>query len=330
VDTAVLHAPASGAIGNGVYRYGASAFPSATYNAANYWVDVVFNTTLSTDTTPPTVTATSPGAGATAVSVTTAVTATFSEPVAPATVTASTFELRDGGGALVSASVTYDTTTRTATLRPAAALTSGGTYTARVHGAAASPYVTDLAGNPLAADVAWSFTTGAAIVCPCSLWDPATTVPPIADFNDAHAIEVGVKVRADVDGYITGLRFYKSAANTGVHLANLWTTAGTLLATATFSSESPSGWQEVSFPAPVAVAANTVYVASYHTTVGHYAAVSGYFASVGVDTPILHAPASGAIGNGVYGYGASAFPSATYNAANYWVDVVFNTTLPQP
>ena len=325
VDTPILHAPASGTLGNGVYRYGPTAFPNATYNAANYWVDVVFNTTTGPDTTPPTVTATSPAAGATSVGVSAAVTATFSEALDPATVTGSTFDLRDGGGAPVPATVAYDASTRTATLTPASSLAWGTTFTARVHGGAAAPHVTDAAGNPLAADVAWSFTTLASVVCPCSLWNNAPSISGV-DFNDPGAIEVGVKVRADVNGFITGLRFYKAAANTGQHIANLWTTSGTLLATAVFNSETASGWQEVSFASPVAVTANTLYVASYHTTAGHYVATSNYFASSGVDTAVLHAPATGTVGNGVYGYGPSAFPNATYNAANYWVDVVFNTT----
>src|SRR5262249_24874146 len=50
--------------------------------------------------------------------------------------------------------------------------------------------------------------------CPCSLWDD-TTVPPIADAGADAPLELGVKFRADADGYITGIRFYKSSANTG-------------------------------------------------------------------------------------------------------------------
>ena len=44
-----------------------------------------------------------------------------------------------------------------------------------------------------------------------------------------------------------------------------------------------------------------------------------------MDNPPLHALTNGVSGgNGVYAYGASsAFPNQTWNAANYWVDVVF-------
>ena len=45
----------------------------------------------------------------------------------------------------------------------------------------------------------------------------------VADAGDASAVELGVKFRADVDGFVTGIRYYKSAANTGTHIGNLWT-----------------------------------------------------------------------------------------------------------
>jgi Domain of unknown function (DUF4082) len=126
-----------------------------------------------------------------------------------------------------------------------------------------------------------------------------------------------------VNGLIHGVRFYKGATNTGTHTGNLWTTTGTLLATAVFTGETASGWQEVTFTAPVAITANTVYVASYHTN-GNYAGDVDYFAAAGFDNPPLHALRDGVSGaNGVYLYGAGGFPSNTFRSANYWVDVVF-------
>jgi len=47
-----------------------------------------------------------------------------------------------------------------------------------------------------------------------TLW-PGTTVPVIADSGPDSAVELGVKFRSDVNGYITGIRFYKASANTG-------------------------------------------------------------------------------------------------------------------
>src|SRR6185503_18576449 len=123
-------------------------------------------------------------------------------------------------------------------------------------------------------------------------------------------------------------RFSKTVNNNAPHIGNLWAiTGGQPLASATFSGESASGWQEVLFDAPVEITANTIYVASYHTNVGHYSATGGYFSTVGVDRAPLHAPTSATVGgNGVFIYGASALPTNTFNATNYWVDVVFDST----
>ena len=117
--------------------------------------------------------------------------------------------------------------------------------------------------------------------------------------------------------------FYKSPANTGTHIGNLWTSAGTLLGTVTFTNEGVSGWQQMNFATPVAITANTTYVASYHTSTGHYSDNAGYFTTA-VNAPPLQALASSVASNGVYTYGAtSAFPSSTFNSSNYWVDVMF-------
>jgi hypothetical protein len=141
-------------------------------------------------------------------------------------------------------------------------------------------------------------------------------------------VELGVSFKPDSNGYITGIRFYKSLANTGTHVGNLWSSSGALLASATFTGESASGWQQVTFSNPVTVTANTIYVASYHTEAGHYSADWGFFAASAVDNSPLHALADGnGAANGVFAYGdPSAFPSGTHQSANYWVDVVFNTS----
>jgi hypothetical protein len=158
-----------------------------------------------------------------------------------------------------------------------------------------------------------------------SIW-PSSPTPGVVDQGPDSALELGVKFRSDVAGTITGIRFYKASANTGTHVGNLWDNNSNLLAQATFTGETGSGWQQVNFTPPVAIQANTVYVASYHTTGGHYSEDDNYFAANGVDSPPLHALANGvSSGNGVYAYGStSAFPNQTYNSANYWVDVVFN------
>jgi len=158
-----------------------------------------------------------------------------------------------------------------------------------------------------------------------TIWSNSA-VPTTASVSDSSALELGVKFRSDVNGYITGLRFYKGSTNTGTHVGHLWTATGQLLASATFSSETASGWQQVTLATPVAITANTVYVASYYAPHGNFALSRPYFTK-SYDNPPLHALADGTSGpNGVYFYPGSGFPKSTYQQSNYWVDVVFKTT----
>ncbi len=166
--------------------------------------------------------------------------------------------------------------------------------------------------------------------CPCSIWNDST-LPDVASVTDNQPIEVGVRFQVDIDGYVTGLRFYKGNLNTGTHIGHLWTNTGIQLAEATFTGESTSGWQEVTLASPVAVQAGTTYVASYHST-GYFADNnSPYFTSGNVaayTNPPVRAMTDGVDGsNGVFKYGASAFPDQTWSQSNYWVDVVFATTV---
>ena len=78
------------------------------------------------------------------------------------------------------------------------------------------------------------------------------------------------------------------------------------------------------------ITAGHTYVASYHTN-RVLLADGGQFNGQGVDNAPLHAPASvGGAGNGLYAYGPSGFPTVTYEASNYWVDVVFSTAAATP
>jgi hypothetical protein len=156
-----------------------------------------------------------------------------------------------------------------------------------------------------------------------SVWSSSTT-PATVDSGDAAAVELGMKFRSDVAGLVTGVRFFKAAANTGAHIGNLWSSTGTLLGTVTFSGETASGWQQANFTTPISIAANTTYVVSYFTPTGHYSNNTAFF-TIGVDNAPLHALASGVDGpNGIYRYSSnSGFPNLTFNTSNYWVDVVF-------
>ena len=155
-----------------------------------------------------------------------------------------------------------------------------------------------------------------------TLFSPSS-VPSIVTADDTNAVELGFKFQADTNGQITGIRFYKGPQNTGPHVADLWSSTGTLLATATFSNETASGWQQVNFSNPVAITAGTTYVASYHTN-GDYSVDPNYFATSHVSGD-LTAPSGN---NGVYAYGsAGLFPTNSFNSSSYGVDVVFKPQL---
>ena len=168
-----------------------------------------------------------------------------------------------------------------------------------------------------------SFTV---IICPCSVW--SSTAQPVNPASTAKkAIEVGMKFTSDISGYITGVRFFKGSGNGGSHIGNLWSSAGTQLASVTFTNETASGWQVAYFSSPVAITANTTYVISYHAPQGHTATDNGFFTNAGVNSAPLHALADGQNGpDGVYINGSTAFPSTGASATNYWVDAVFNTS----
>src|SRR4030095_2011633 len=152
--------------------------------------------------------------------------------------------------------------------------------------------------------------------------------PSIPWRSDA-LVTVGVKFQSDVSGTVTALRFYKGVGNNGTHIGLLYTSCGQVLAQATFTGETASGWQQVSLPLPVAIAANTTYIAAYFSTTG-YAFDNGYFTNAGRDNAPLHALRSGVSGlNGVYAYsGGPLFPVNSYADANYWADVVFSGSAP--
>jgi Domain of unknown function (DUF4082)/Fibronectin type III domain/Bacterial Ig domain len=271
------------------------------------------STTGSTDTTPPSATVSSPAEGA---GLTDGKTVTVSG-------TAS-----DSGGAVAAVEVSTDGGASWHTA-------SGGsswTYQWSVHG---NPSTTikaraiDDSGNIGSPSAARTVN----VSCPCTLF--GDRVPATADAGDEGSVELGIKFRSDIGGTVNGLRFYKATANKGTHVGNLWAADGTMLAEATFSGESSSGWQQVSFPKPVSIKANTTYVASYFAPNGHYSASEWALerppavGDVELDSPPLHILRDFGNGNGLYQYDSdNVFPTNSYHAENYWVDVSFAPSAP--
>jgi hypothetical protein len=395
-----LHAvAASNSSINGLYSYSTtSTFPSSTYNAANYYVDVAFSpapapgtatgVSATAGTGSATVSWSAPSSGGPVSTYTitpyigstaqTPTTVSGSPPATSTTIsgltagTAYTFKVQAsnpaGSGPLSSPSNAVTPTAATAPGAPSGVSASPATAQALVSWTAPSsnggsvitgytitPYIGSTAQTPAKASATatsttvtgltngtgYTFTvtaTNAIGTSPASSASNAATpqntifdfaTPTTIDSGDTSSTEVGVKFTSEAGGSITGIRFYKAAANTGTHIGSLWSSSGTLLAQATFANETASGWQQVNFSTPVEITAGTTYVAAYLAPNGHYSATSAGFSTAGVNNPPLHALANTTSANGVYAYSStSTFPSSTFNSTNYYVDALFTASPP--
>ena len=175
--TATVTAAATDLAGNGLAG-NTAAFPNA---GSHVWT---FNTAAVGDTIAPTVTVVNPLDGSTGICLTKVVSATFSEAMDPATVNAASFFVTDRG-ADVPGTVTYDAASQTARFVPsnATGLAASRTFIATIVAGAAG--VKDLAGNPLAVNRVWSFTTG---VQPCAAGVNLGSAASFGSFGGAAGI----------------------------------------------------------------------------------------------------------------------------------------------
>jgi hypothetical protein len=135
----------------------------------------------------PSVVSTVPANGATGVAINTAIGATFSVAMNPATISASTFTVTGAGGAAVAGTVSYSGVT--ATFTPAAALAYSTLYTATIASGAQG-----LGGTPLLSNYVWTFTT----------ITPPPTVPAVVPANGAANVPVGQALSATFSEAMTG------------------------------------------------------------------------------------------------------------------------------
>ncbi|MGR9349479.1 DUF4082 domain-containing protein (plasmid) [Rhizobium leguminosarum] len=305
-----LTAPSSAASGgNGLYAYGSgSLFPTASYNATNYWVDVLYHQ----------------GGAQNAVPVAANDSGLSTNTGTPITIQASVLLANDtdadgdplaitGVSGAVNGSVAYDAQAQTVTFTPTAGYSGPASF---------SYAIADGKGGTASAQVALTINGGQTGGPEQNLF-AADATPSIVSVNDNQPVNLGMKFQADTAGWVTGIRFYKGADNTGPHNGYLWTASGTLLGSVSFSNETVSGWQTATLTQQVEVAADTTYVVSYSTN-GNYSATGNYF-SADVTNGDLRALSGN---NGVYAYGSGGlFPSASYNSTNYYVDVAFRPQL---
>ena len=95
-----------------------------------------------------------------------------------------------------------------------------------------------------------------------TIW-PSNPTPAIVDGGEDRGGGAGREVPLRRRGHVTGCASTRAPRNSGTHVGSLWSGTGTRLASATFTGETGSGWQQVNFATPVAIQANTIYVASY-------------------------------------------------------------------
>jgi hypothetical protein len=169
-----------------------------------------------------------------------------------------------------------------------------------------SPSVTLTVGGP---------GTVGPVTCECVMRLPAPVGFAVGHEIDDEAVELGMRVRVDRPGAITGAVITRGTY-TGPVEVHVWSADGTLLATQPASGAAYS--QRVTLATPVTVDAGIEYVVSYHSPAGGYAQNEHYFTGTLITRPFT-APADA----GVYHYGPSGFPADTWHGANYWVAPVF-------
>ena len=148
-----------------------------------------------------------------------------------------------------------------------------------------------------------------------------TQTPGSLDQSDGAKVnyELGTLLQSSVPGQITAIRFWKDAEESGLHTGNIWSATGTLLASVSFTGETPSGWQQQALPTPITITANTTYVVSVNTANSYYVVTTG-----GLASKVTNLSLSSVVGsNGVYSTTPGSFPTGSYQTSNYFRDVVF-------
>ncbi|MHB8474467.1 MAG: Ig-like domain-containing domain [Sulfuricaulis sp.] len=126
-----------------------------------------FATGATADSAAPVVITTSPADTASGVAINTTVNASFNEPMDPTTITTANFLVTGPGTAPVIGTVAFDSSTNTAIFTRINHLTTPMAYDPKIryfepnttYTATLTTGAKDLAGNPLASDRVWSFTT---------------------------------------------------------------------------------------------------------------------------------------------------------------------------
>jgi Domain of unknown function (DUF4082) len=159
-----------------------------------------------------------------------------------------------------------------------------------------------------------------------------TSETPAGNGPLSGSLDAGIALYVTKACNCIGLRFYKRSDDTDTsHTVNLWdVSGGTSLGSAASIHEPASGWIDVFFNTPVALTANKAYYVTFFMPGGFYSYTNGYFSSAVTRGPITGyadgTTPGGLPQTGVYNFSSTpAFPNSSY-AANYWCDIIVDTT----
>ena len=294
-----LTAPVSGgpAGPNGVFKAGVSGFPNQTFNSTNYYVDAIFSP-VSSETVFNLTSITGPGCAATGAPLSTA--NLVVNPLPAGTLSSPSTPVAGQPHNLV-----FTATAGT------------GSYTLNINGNSTAGVNSTV---PFNAGVVPLFTD-------YRLWTGSLPIP--VPNNDGLPVEVGMKFKPLFNGTVNALRFYKGVPNTEPIVLNLYSAAGAVLATTTYTDPTGTVTGFVEAPiTPVAVTNGTLYMVSYYSALGNYVSTNNYMTidrTNGLLTAVANGSASGP--NGMYKY-AAGFPDQSCipcNGSNYWADVVMSS-----
>lgn len=169
-----------------------------------------------------------------------------------------------------------------------------------------------------------------------------TSQTPANNNFDASPLTLATTVIFAVNGQVTGGRFFARNANSGgTYELVLWiptvediggSGAGTVLASATYSSITVGDWNPISFSSPVSVVAGQPYKIGLRTSTGQYTSTAAFFASALTNGNITGpqgstlTPGYGTFYNGSYQTNITGYPNQTFNNTCYFVDVDFTPT----
>jgi Domain of unknown function (DUF4082) len=290
---------------NGVYG-APGAVPTSSFQNSNYFRDIVFVPDTVAAPTLSKVSGDNQTASAGSVLPNPFVVQVRSAANVPVAGTSVTFSVTSGGGTISPTSAVTDASGNASATLTLGSVAGGNSVSASASGIGSV-----------------SFTaTGTTVSTTTTQRVFSTQVPSLQDGSDGVSYELGMKFRSARSGKISAIRYWKATSESGTHVGRIWSSTGTLLASVTFTGETVSGWQQQALTAPLQIAANTTYVVSVNVAT-HYVFTGGGLAS-SITSGDLSTVADGA--NGVYGI-SGAFPSASYQNANYFRDIVFEPDL---